>query len=618
MLTKNSEVARQLAVLESFFSHAPIGFVFVDCDFHVIQINDLLASLYALNTADILGKKIPDLVPQLWSILEPVYLRARAGESVLNHEISGQTSAAESPFWHWQTWHYPIYLAEELIGIAAIVIDITEQKRAELHLLDKAIQAVSQGILITDASRPDHPIIFVSPGFEQMTGYSRQEIIGQNCRFLQGKNTDPDAVAQLHEAIGKGQGCTVELLNYRKDGSSFWNKLAISVVLDPQGKVTHFVGVQTDVTQRRLLQAQFHQAQKMETIGQLAGGITHELNNLLTIINGYSELLLDAAALEDPRRVYMEAILKAGERSATLTHHLLVFSQKQVLDFPRLIDVNDVVNDNQKILQRIIGEDIQLTRFLQPQLHGVRVAPGQCGQLILNLAIHARESMPKGGKLTIETRNSVLEAGRYVTLVVTDTGQGMTEEIKSHLFDTTQELDAGLGLAVVADIVKQSNGFIEVHSQLGVGTSFIVYLPAAKRDPSESLLPLPALTLHGTETILLVEDEENLRELIRMILQEYGYSVLVAASGEEALRLASKHQTAIDLLLTDVVMTGMGGRMLAERLSAVRQEMKVLYISGYSGDAFVRQGILHKQVNLLVKPFLPRALLHKLREVFAS
>lgn len=523
-----------------------------------------------------------------------------------------------------------------VIGVIGISRDITERKHAEerLRLRDRAIQAVTQGILITDPNQPDNPIIYASPSFEALTGYSVSEALGRNCRFLQGKDTDPDSVTRVREAIQREQPCTLDLLNYKKDGTPFWNQLSISPVRDNDGRLTHFVGVQADVTSRKTLEEQFRQSQKMEAIGQLAGGVAHDFNNLLTIIIGYSEIMLDVVGPENSLRQLLEEINKAGQRSAALTRQLLAFSRKQVLS-PTILNLNEVVRDTENMLRRVIGEDVVLTSVLHPQVASIRADRGQLEQVLLNLSVNARDAMPHGGKLTIETKNVELDEGyarthagirpgSYVLLAVTDSGVGMTADIARRIFEpffTTKEYGkgTGLGLAVVHGIVQQSEGCIEVYSEVGVGTSFKIYLPRFERsNPMTDTLRQPAATPRGTETILLVEDEGALRALTLMVLEGCGYTVLEAGNSEEALQIAADLSRPIDLLITDVVMPGGGGRLLSERIVTMRPKIRVLYISGYTNDAVVRHGILHDEVSFLEKPFSPLDLANKVREVLTK
>jgi PAS domain S-box-containing protein len=521
------------------------------------------------------------------------------------------------------------------VGILGVSHDITDRKRAEedLRLRDRAIRAVAQGIMITDPNQRDNPVIYSSPGFQRLTGYTAEEVVGHNCRFLQGKDTDPAAVAQVRVAIHAGEPCTVELLNYRKDGTSFWNELSISPVRDETGRLTHFVGVQTDVSGRRSLEDQFRQAQKMDAIGRLAGGVAHDFNNLLTVINGYSEVLLGNLPTGDPTRDLIQEIHGAGERASGLTRQLLAFSRKAILE-PRVLDLGGVVANVERMLRRILGEDIQLAFETDRDVGMVNVDPSQIEQVILNLVVNARDAMPQGGRLTIEIRNAELDAtyahlhldarpGRHVLLAVTDTGCGMDAATIARIFEpfftTKGEHGTGLGLATVHGIVKQSGGHVAVYSEVGHGTTFKVYLPRVESQPpvsparsNQSALP------RGSETVLLVEDEDAVRELTRRVCQGCGYTVLEARDGAEAIRLAETHPGRIDLLISDVVLPGIAGREVAERLAGMYSGIKILFMSGYTDDAVVRHGILEAKVAFLQKPFTPVALARKVREVLDS
>ncbi|MBP3956720.1 PAS domain S-box protein [Gemmata sp. G18] len=511
--------------------------------------------------------------------------------------------------------------------------DVTEQARAEdaLRLRDRAIGAATQGLMITDSAPPDNPLVYVSPGFERNTGYGAAEVLGRNCRFLQGKDTDPAAVARIRAAIRAEEPCTVEILNYRKNGTPFWSDLSISPVRDTSGRLTQFVGVQTDVTARRDLEGQFHQAQKMEAIGQLAGGVAHDFNNLLTIINGYSDLLLQRLPPSDPSHELITEILKAGERSAALTRQLLAFSRRQVLA-PRVLNLNEVVADTDKMLRRLIGEDVRLSTTLATTLWAVRADPGQIEQILMNLAVNARDAMPRGGRVTIETQNVELDEaytrthadahiGPQVLLSVTDTGNGIPPEVRARIFEpffTTKGpgKGTGLGLATVYGIVKQSGGHVAVYSEMGIGTTFKVYFPRAELTAGGSKIQTGLRLLPGgAETVLLAEDEGAVRALIRRILVERGYTVLEAADGDEAVRVAAGHDGPIHLLITDVVMPDVDGRAVAERVVRDRPELRVLFVSGYTDDAVIRHGVLREGVNFLQKPFSPLVLALKVRDV---
>ncbi len=382
---------------------------------------------------------------------------------------------------------------------------------------------------------------------------------------------------------------------------------------------------------RKLLEDQLRQSQKMEAIGQLTGGIAHDFNNLLTVINGYSELSLQALSTGDPLYDNLEQIKEAGSRAAALTRQLLAFSRKQVLE-PKVLDLNAIVTNLDKLLQRVIGEDIDLVPLLKPGLGRVKADPGQIEQVIMNLAVNARDAMPEGGKLTIETanveldehlvkRHMAMKPGPYVMLAISDTGCGMDAEIQKRIFEpffTTKESGkgTGLGLATSYGIVKQSGGSIWVYSEVGKGTTFKIYLPRVT-ETAESIFPgaLPSSSLAGSETILLVEDSEPLRKLVHAILAKCGYAMLVASTRDEALQICRQYSGSIHLMLTDVVLPGMTIRELADRLVAIRPDMKVLHMSGYTDETIVRHGVLEAGVAYLQKPFTGQTLLRKVREV---
>ncbi len=520
-------------------------------------------------------------------------------------------------------------------GLIGISRDITERKEAEetLRLRDRAVQAATEGIIITDPLQPDNPIIYVSPGFERLTGYSASEILGRNCRFLQGPDTDPDTRKRVREAVAVGQPVSVELLNYRKDGTPFWNRLSISPVRDENGKLAHFVGVQNDVSERRQLEEQFRLSQKMEAIGQLAGGIAHDFNNLLTIINGYTSVLLEETSPEHAFWEPLDEIRKAGERSANLTRQLLAFSRRQMLAM-EVLDVNAVVSQMEKMLKRLIGEHIEFAASLAPDLRPVKADAGQLEQILLNLAVNARDAMPTGGKLTIETQNVEWsqedartrpdrEPGSYVMLSVKDTGCGMSPDVQAQIFEPfyTTKKDGGgtgLGLSVVHGIVMQSDGHLEVVSEPGAGSTFKILLPRLHTPEPRVDEPADPHDLpKGTETILLVEDEDGVRSLEKHLLERLGYTILDAADGTEARRLVESHadtsRPPIQLLVTDVVMPRESGPQIAEWMLNRDPGMRVLFLSGYTDDTVLRHGVLNSEVNYLQKPFTPAEFATKVR-----
>ena len=457
-------------------------------------------------------------------------------------------------------------------------------------------------------------------------GYAEQEFLAMTVRDIRPASELPRVEETLH---GHDGGTFSGYRHRRKDGTP------IDVDIEAQpitfaGRSARLV-LARDVTARRQLEEQLRQAQKMEAVGQLAGGIAHDFNNLLTAILGCTQLLLHATPPEDQRREDVEEIKNAGLRAAELTRQLLAFSRRQVLA-PKVLDVNAVVANMDKMLRRLLGEDVALVTHLAADLGPVSADPGQLEQVLLNLAVNARDAMPHGGRLTIDTANVFLTEeyaerhhrlppGPYVLLAVSDTGVGMDEMTQKHLFEpffTTKEVGkgTGLGLATVYGIVKQSGGYIWVYSEPGHGTTLKVYLPRVPgaAEPLPVAVASPELR-RGTETVLLVEDAAPVRSLARKGLQGYGYQVLEAADGPAALELSARHPGEIDILVTDVVMPGMSGRELAERLAPARPGMRVLYTSGYTDDAMVHQGVLRSGVAFLQKPFVPETLARKVREV---
>jgi nitrogen-specific signal transduction histidine kinase/CheY-like chemotaxis protein len=386
-----------------------------------------------------------------------------------------------------------------------------------------------------------------------------------------------------------------------------------------------------DVTEGRALADQLRQAQKMESIGRLAGGVAHDFNNLLGVIIGYGEMINARLSKDDALRQPARQVLSAAQRAASLTQQLLAFSRKQVLR-PKVLDLNRVMAETERLLQRVIGEDIRLETVLAPGLPAVRADPVQIQQVVMNLAVNARDAMPRGGEICIETATAdvkgqevmlggTAQPGVYATITVSDTGQGLDPEVRAHLFEpffTTKELGkgTGLGLATVYGIVKQSGGNISVDSEQGRGTRFRVFLPAIEGAPEDPATPVRASRIpRGEERLLLAEDDSALRELLRESLEEVGYTVFAASDAQDALDLAERENCEFDLLVTDVVMPGIGGRELSERLAKKRPTLKVLYMSGHTDDALVKHNVQHERMPFLQKPFTPMDLAMKVREL---
>jgi len=497
-------------------------------------------------------------------------------------------------------------------------------------LLPALLDSAAQAILSVDRSGR---IVLANARTEEMFGYSRPELIGEPIESLLPESSREAHVKHRTDYIAKPRvrpmGIGLDLAGRKKDGTEFPVEVSLSFLETDEGPFG--IAFVTDITPRKRLEEQLVHSQKMEAVGRLAGGVAHDFNNLLTIISGYERMLLDRLPAASPLRDYAEEVLKAADRAAALTNQLLVFSRRQVMQ-PRVVEANALVQSDETMLRRLIGEEIDLVLNLAPEVGNIKVDPGQLSQVVFNLAINARDAMPGGGRLTIETAPAHLdeeyakthlgvEPGDYVMIAVSDNGTGMDAETRSHIFEpffTTKEQGkgTGLGLATVYGIVKQSGGDIWVYSEPGKGTTFKVYFPRIRDRAAEAARPLAAARAHrGHETILVVEDEAGVRELVAEMLRQYGYNVLKAASPLEALELSKQHDGPIQMLLTDVVMPQMSGRQLAGQLLPQRPEMRALYLSGYTENTVVRQGVLEPGVEFLAKPFSQDALAGKIREI---
>jgi PAS domain S-box-containing protein len=520
------------------------------------------------------------------------------------------------------------------IGVALERYELEAEHRRDVDALlmhDRALQALAQGIVISDPRLPDNPVVYASPSIETLTGYAPEEFIGRNCRFLQNGAADPASVAELRDAIRAGRAVTVELRNFRKDGTLFWNSLALSPVRDEAGTLTHFVGVQTDVTERRRLEDQLRQAQKMEALGQLAGGIAHDFNNLLTVINGSTEVALELVEGQQPFTELLEETQRAGERAAVLTRQLLTFSRRQVGE-TRVLDLRAVALDTERILRRLIGADVRLTMHVAADAWRIKADEGHVEQVLVNLAVNARDAMPKGGDLRVEIANVLpgetlptdAASGDWVRIRVSDTGCGMDASVRAQIFEpffTTKPegKGTGLGLATVRSIVSRAGGLLLVESEVGVGSAFSVYFPRTRDDQSGAAVLAAADPLAtGTETVLVAEDDAPVRDLMVQALRARGYVVLASGDGLEALAMAAAHAGPIHLIIADVVLPELGGADFAARVVGVRPDCKVLFLSGYAAQDLERYGVSPNQFAFLPKPFTPTLLLGKVRSVLDS
>jgi PAS domain S-box-containing protein len=523
-----------------------------------------------------------------------------------------------------------------MVGGSTIARDITARKLVEQELRNSEER-------YRDLVENAHDIIYshdldgnytsVNKACELITGYTREEAIGRNLAELVAPECLADARRMLATKLAGVEETVYDLEIVAKDG----HRISVEVnsrLVYQDGVPMGVQGIARDVTERKQLEQQLRQSQKMEAVGLLAGGVAHDFNNLLTVITGYSQLAMMKLQTDDPLRRHIEQIEKAGERAASLTRQLLAFSRKQVLQ-PKILDLNSVVLEMERMLRRLIGEHIELRTVLEPAPGGLKADPGQIEQVIMNLAVNARDAMPHGGRLTLEIANVELDdeyathhievaPGPYVMLSVSDTGTGIDDETQARIFEpffTTKELGkgSGLGLSTVYGIVQQSGGHISVHSQVGVGTTFKIYLPRIVADAhshragAETQEPF-----RGSETILLAEDDETVRGLVRRVLTGYGYKVLEAADGDSALLICREHPEPIAMLLTDVIMPETSGPQLANKLSQLRPDIKVLYMSGYTDDSIVHHGGLESGINFLQKPFTPAVLMHKIRQVLMS
>ncbi len=595
------------------------AFVFLDADARVNGWNAGAEQLFGYGEVEILGQPFAKFfttddrarnVPQLE--LREAEIHGRAGDERLHVRKDG------TEFWASGVTTVLRDDSGTLRGFVKVLRDHTDRWReAEAQLRLAAIVDSSGDAII--GNNLDGIITTWNPAAEQLYGWAAVDALGKPTSMLVPADRPTDLEGIRHSLEHGERVETFETVRVRKDGQRIDVELTVSPVKDATGCVIGASAISHDITERLRLEAQARQTQKMEIVGQLASGVAHDFNNLIQVITGCGDLLLEDLPPASPARELVEDMTKAGERAAALTRQLLAFSRQQVLTL-KVLDVNAVVREVEKLLKWVIGADVALASTLQPDLPPVKADAGQLEQVLMNLAVNARDAMPQGGRLTIETKSVELDEayaqtraevrpGRYVLLAVSDTGHGMTAEVKAHIFEpffTTKEKGkgTGLGLATVFGIVKQSGGHVAVYSAVGHGTTFKVYLPQVEEavtPPKPS--PAAAAISRGQETLLLVEDDDAVRALTRHILKHSGYRLLEAANGHEALRLAEQHPEPIHLLVSDVVMPGLGGRQLADKLLLLHPETKVLYLSGYTDDAVVRHRILDAEVNFLQKPF---------------
>jgi two-component system, cell cycle sensor histidine kinase and response regulator CckA len=596
-----------------------------------LDVNAAAISLYGYSREEFLQMRITDIrppeeVPRL--LHEIAHLPAQLNHSgIWQHRLkNGQLREMEI------TSHSLVFHGQNACLVTTH--DVTDRRRTEEALRQaeqKYRQIFEQAIVGIYQSTPQGRFLSVNPAMATMLGYdSPDDLLASITDIQQQLYVDPshrEEFKRLLEEEGVAQHFECEFR--RKDGSHMWIATNVRAIRE-NGKVVRYEGTQEDISERKLLEGQLQQAQKMEAVGLLAGGVAHDFNNALGVIAGYSDLLQMHLPEGDPLHRYPEEIAKAANRAATLTRQLLAFSRKQVIQ-PVILNLNAIVADMEKMLRRLIGEHIEITIAPGSNLAPVKADPGQIEQILMNLAVNARDAMPQGGSLLIRTVNAHLDEtyarqyayvkpGAYVTLRFSDTGHGMDKSTQARIFEpffTTKEAGkgTGLGLSTVYGIVKQNNGYIQVYSEVGKGTTFTIYLPQAA-GAAESLKPTRGETTlpRGSATVMLVEDEEALRTLARNCLETYGYTVIEVADSRIAMTLAEQHSGPIQLLLTDVIMPGLNGKDLAAHLTRRRPEMKVLYMSGYANDLIAQFDVLDPDTLLLEKPFTLQGLLTKVQQ----
>jgi PAS domain S-box-containing protein len=596
---------------------------------HIVHANPAAVEMLGYSEAEYIGKMLQDIGVHLNMSDFPAIMESLSKRGILNYDdVPVKTKSG-------QNFYADIYMVNRAKLAQCNIRDITNRKKAEQVLKESEeryriiFEGAAEGIVVADIET--RRIRYCNPAICEMLGYAEEELIELGVTDIHPKESLDHVLAEF-EAQARGDKILAPNLPcLRKDGSVvFADVQSTSAVIDG---LECNMGFFTDVTKRRQIETQLRQAQKMEAIGTLAGGVAHDFNNILTSIIGNAELMLMTIGKDDSLREEIEEIKIAGERAAVLTRQLLAFSRKQIVQ-PKILDLNKLLTGIEKMLVRLIGEDIEILMIPESALWKVKIDPGQMDQVIMNLVVNAKDAMPLGGKVTIETANmdldgnyfskqGIIEArpGPYVMMAVSDTGSGMDKGVQEHIFDpfyTTKEIGkgTGLGLSTIYGIVKQNNGFIWVYSEPGQGSTFKIYLPKVKGKFKEEKKEQTSVeNLGGSETVLIVEDDNSLRKLAQKSLQPHGYRVLVAENGEDALRISKEHEGTIDLLITDVVMPKMDGKETAERLQPLHPQMKVIYMSGYTDDAIVHHGVLEPGLNLLEKPFSPEGFARKVREV---
>ncbi|MBD3383672.1 PAS domain S-box protein [candidate division KSB1 bacterium] len=621
---KQKQMERALILTKYTVDHASISIYWVGLNGRFMYVNEAGLRLTGYTLSELTSMTIFDIDPstsaQSWpQKVQDMQQQTSVFEETIFKHKDGRLITVEL------TCNYFKHTGRDYILIFSRDISGRKRAEAEYSRLATAIEQAGESIMITDCGGN---ILYVNPAFERISGYNKESVIGKRPSILKSDKQDKPFYDRLWGTIMNGKSWRGHFINRRKNGGLYKEEATISPIKDKNGKINSFVAVKRDVTDDIHREKQLYQAQKMEAIGRLAGGVAHDFNNLLTIITGYTELAIKQIDKNDPLRTNLEQIHKAIERGSNLTRQLLAFGRRQPLE-AKVIDLNAVLGDMIKMLKRLLGDDIQLETSLDKTSGHIKADPGQIEQIIINLAVNARDAMPGGGKLFIATEKRNLDEkfcqthpdlkpGTYVRISVRDNGVGMSEEIKSKIFEpffTTKSSGMGMGLSSVFGIVRQSGGYITCMSDIEKGTEFQIFFPAVDQPVEDESGEKEVETLpRGNETILLVEDETEVRELAARMLRLQGYTVLDAAQGGEALLLCEQHEGPIHLLIADVIMPKMGGTDLAKRLKAIKPEMHVLYISGFASNIINRESG-DEEKAFLPKPFTYEEITRKVRQV---
>lgn len=641
---------RSVEDLQAPFLQAALDVCGMDCGGVYLVENDTACLRHTVNLSDDFVRMVDRR-----SLSDPLLKKVMDTRGPVNAmEISEDFSAMLLSFGIHHAFSVPLFVEDRIFGFLNVAslkesppdstvvhnlgVLALEAQSVIKRIMDEAVRSrmamaidqAAESIVITDR---EHRIVYVNPAFERVSGYSFSEVAGKHPRLLDAGQQGPDYLDKIEETVEKGETWTGQFINRTKDGRIIVEDACVSPVFDSTGEIVNYVTVKRDITREMQLEEQLRHAQKMEAVGKLAGGIAHDFNNLLQTILGYAELIMKNPAADVQVRQDMEEVYGAAERAASLTRQLLTFSRRQVVK-PQNVNLNELLDGLIKIVRRGIRPDIALDVVSGADLWPVYADPGQVEQVVINLCFNARDAMPRGGKLLVETANADItrdfcrknpwaREGKYVRLRVKDTGHGIDPETMKHIYEpffSTKEAGkgTGLGLSTVYGIVQQHNGLIHVDSEVGKGTTFDVYFCMARREARPAEAPVPAAATGGAETILLAEDEQSVVVYTRRVLEQAGYTVLTAATGLEAVDLFNRHPSKIDLVITDVVMPGINGTAAREEMIKVRPDLPILFISGYSHGAIRSEQVASEKLQIILKPFRAATLLAKVREILDS